>query len=294
MCCIVFYFYISRVFTTFLVMSSESDYLFPDSPELSPSYSDEYETFGEYEHEINGVNEVNCVDEKTILSCNQPEKIVLIIDRAITENISQEEDTDNTFTLLKRSITSFVYNKSKINKTTQYALVLLNKTTAKWILDFTNDVYAVLDTLNGFNSCKIGETRDLTSIFDLINSHVSLKPIDKKNSQVPPAYVVRGILFYVQSNALPILTKNERICNLLEHESFTFDILIMYDPTVNNAYYELVKEILKETNVNGNAYFFIVSRNSNNLFVAVAKLLSHPLQRPPQRIADYSINEDLK
>ena len=56
----------------------------------------------------------------------------------------------------------------------------------------------------------------------------------------------------------------------------------------------LVQEIYKfinELDMKNNSYIFEVSRNPTKLFDSMAQLLAHPLQRQPQDMLTYTIED---
>lgn len=232
------------------------------------------------------------IPERSVMPCNQPEKIVLVVDTAVDENFSEFHLADGVsctpLVMLKRGIEMFVLNKNAIDRRHQFALVVLNENAAIWILDFTNDVVKVLKYLQGLRECNAEDIFDLNSVFDVIEEEVSLDGL-KVDSVIPPAFVVRVILFYARSYTLPELTMSEEVAGLLNSPYFTFDVLMTHEPPSADNNSAKIAKVLREIDIKGFGYFFSVARNAVDLFVGMAKLLSHPLQRPVQSIANYRI-----
>lgn len=232
------------------------------------------------------------IPERTVMPCNQQEKIILVVDTALDENSSEFQLQGGVscmpLTILKRGIEMFLVNKSMIDQRHQYALVTLNENEANWVLDFTSDINKVLKELHCVKECNAEDIFNLNSLFDVINEHVTLEPV-KEDSMIPPAYVVRTILLYARSYTLPELSKIEEVESLLTSPYFTFDVLFTHEPPNTDNNCAKIAKLLQEIDVKGFAYFFSVARNAPDLFVAMAKLLSHPLQRPVQRVAKYGI-----
>lgn len=230
--------------------------------------------------------------ERSVLPCNQPERIILVVDTALDENSSefhlQEDVTCVPLEMLKLGIEIFLTNKNAIDQKHQYALVILNENEANWILNFTSDVKKVLKELHSLNECNAEDIFNLNSVFDVINENVNLEFINDE-AMVPPAYIVRTILFYARSYTIPELTRTEYVEKLLNSPYFTFDILMTHEPPNTDNNCGKIAKILQEIDVKGFSYVFSVARDAPELFTVMAKLLSHPLQRPVQHAAKYNI-----
>lgn len=232
------------------------------------------------------------IPERTVIPCNQPEKIVLVVDTALDENCTefktQDGESCTPLMMLARGIEMFLRNKCAIDPRHQYALIILNENEAKWMLDFTSDANRVLKVLHSLEECNTEDIFSLNSLFDAINEHVMLEPA-KEDLMIPPGYIVRAILFYARSYTLPEITRSEEVESLLSSPYFTFDILMTHEPPDTANKCANISKVLQNIDTKGFAYFFSVARNTADLYVAMAKLLSHPLQRPVQRVAKYTI-----
>lgn len=257
---------------------SGSGSLFNDSnEELSTSLHDEEE----FE-----------IPERSLPSYNLPEKIVIVIDTAQDE-VSTDFQLSNgnsctPLSMLKCAIEIFLHNKHSIDDNHEYALVILNENTASWILDFTNNIQDILKSLRNLEDCHTEDIFDLNSLFDVINKNIAI-PCTKASLVVPPQYVVRAIMLYGRSFTVPQLTRTNEIDNILSSPYFTFDVLMTHEPPSADNNCNKIFKVFQNLDTKGFAYFFTVSRNVIALHTAMAKLLSHPLQRPVQKQANYTV-----
>lgn len=260
--------------------SEEDDSVINESPTVE-------DTSKERENEL-----VVEIPERTVMPCNQPEKIVLVVDTALDEHCSEFQMQDgemcSPLIMLKRGLEMFLLNKYAIDSRHQYAVIVLNENEALWMLDFTSDVNKVLKVLHTLEPCNAEDIFNLNSVFDVINEHVRLEPV-RGDLMIPPAYIVRAILFYSRSYTIPQMTRDEEVDGLLSSPYFTFDVLMTHEPPNTDNNCAKISKALQNIDSKGFAYFFSVARNTFDLYVAMAKLLSHPLQRPVQRVAKYNL-----
>jgi hypothetical protein len=101
--------------------------------------------------------------------------------------------------------------------------------------------------------------------------------------------VVRTILLYGRSYTLPKLDESEKVRELLDSPYFTLDVLMTHEPVDDDNNCNKIFNVLQNLDQKGFAYFFSVARDTKTLHDSVGKLLGHPLQRPIQQLADYSI-----
>lgn len=231
--------------------------------------------------------------KRSVLPYNVPEKIILVLDTALDENFTEFQLADNasctSLTILIRGIEMFLCNKSAIDQRHQYAVMILNDNTVKWVVNFTSDIDKILKELNNLNECSTEDIFDLNQVFNLIHDHVMLEPVNEE-MKVPPAYIVRTVLFYARSYTVPQLTRTQEVESLLSSPYFSFDILMVHEPPSTDNNCTKIANILQEIDCKGFSYFFSVTRSRSDLFVAMAKLLAHPLQRPVQSVAKYTLN----
>ncbi|XP_018565083.1 BRISC and BRCA1-A complex member 1 [Anoplophora glabripennis] len=224
-------------------------------------------------------------NESSIPNANVPEKLILVIDRAQDENFTPFVANNSKFTplsMLKRAIQLFIKLKHTINKSNEFAIVVLNENNAKWILNFTSDMRKLKDAINKIDKCEVEDTFNLNSLFDEIKENVTMPNLLKL--EVPPSYIVRTVIFYGRSYTIPKIQLNESIENLLENPYFICDVLITHEPVESSNYCHKIFNALQELDKKGLAYFFPVCRDSRRLHNCAAKLLGHPLQRPKQKL----------
>ncbi|XP_076766546.1 BRISC and BRCA1-A complex member 1 [Xylocopa sonorina] len=243
---------------------------------------------------------LSCSDENStltpnILGINLPEKILFVIDTAREKNCTPFKlSTGANYTplfMIKRIIECFVCIKSIIQHSHEYALMILNSHNAQWICDFTNNTNSIVNHLNLINDDVLEEDKrsyDLGQLFDKIQQKLHL-PTNKRDVTVP-TFVVRVILVYSRSNAVPkFQTGKGSLDALTKNPYFFLDVLYVHEPPcLENVCEEIYSEIatLDTTNF---SYILEVGRNAAKLHDNMAKLLAHPLQRPPQKDMCYSI-----
>ncbi|XP_012251788.2 BRISC and BRCA1-A complex member 1-like [Athalia rosae] len=227
---------------------------------------------------------------------NVPEKIILIIDIAKEHNCTQFKlGTGATYMpmfMIKRVVEIFVGAKSMINRSHEFAIMILCPDSVKWICDFTSNIKTVLNVLDVLTESLLEETEttfDLSQVFEALHAHVTLqKNIDCND---PPAYVTRAILIYARSNCIPIFRSDKKYFDLLcDHPYFILDSLFVHEPPSENNKCEDVYTELTALDAKNLSYILEVGRNATKLHDNMAKLLAHPLQRPLQRNACYTIS----
>lgn len=224
-------------------------------------------------------------------SYNVPEKIIIVYDRVQDENFTSFQLNNgkkyNPFYMMKNALKFFLTNKLNLNELHEFALLVLNQNTAHWAHDFTRDVQDILDKLDCLTECDTEDRFDMSSVFDIICGQISLC-LPNENSCIPPPYIVRAICLYGRSYTIPFFDQTSAIRDLLSSKYFTFDVCMTHEPPCISNHAAMIFEELQKFDSNG--YAFSVHRNSAKLHEAMAKLLAHPLQRPYQNFAKYSIN----
>jgi len=242
----------------------------------------------------NSLNDVVVIPQRSLPTYNVPEKIIIVLDRANDENCTNFEMTTgkqySPLFMLQHALQLFLYNKSFIDTRHQFALMVLNENSATWVHDFTNapqDIIASVRSMTEF-PCDPEDIFDLNSVFDIINKKVEVNPTSK-DLTIPPLEVVRTILLYGRSYSIPQLTRTQEIETLLSSPYFTVDVVMTHEPPDAANHCDRIFKALQEIDRKGFAYSFSVSRNASELHCAMAKVLSHPLQRPHQLHAKYDV-----
>lgn len=227
---------------------------------------------------------------------NLPEKILLVVDAVRERDFTPFKLGTGTvyppLFMIRRAIQHFIYAKSSINQAHEFALMKLTTDGAQWVSDFTGNTKAIANKLETIVDEVLEaeqKTYDLGQLFEKIIAR--LPTPQRSNIGALPRFVTRVILIYTRSNSLP---KFETGCNYLQgltqNPYFFLDALFVHEPAcAKNACEEVYAEItaLDTTNY---SYILEVGRNAAMLHDNMAKLLAHPLQRPPQKDAQYSIS----
>lgn len=228
-----------------------------------------------------------------IIPChNVPEKIVLCLDTCTDLDFTPFKIGDgSTFAplyMLKRIIDIFVQNKNFIDSRHEFSLIILDSSEIRWVKDFTNNPSDIINALKDISECEPSEDFHLNKLLDAIWQNVNI-PKPNHSLQIPPSYVVRLILLYSRSSSSPITKENYN--ELLNNPYFTVDVIMTHEETPIDKYQEIFNCIQKLDD-KPYSYKFEVGRNVTMLHDCMAKLLSHPLQRPTQKLASYEVSPE--
>ncbi|KAK9305126.1 hypothetical protein QLX08_003799 [Tetragonisca angustula] len=226
---------------------------------------------------------------------NLPEKILFVIDTARERNCTPFKlSTGASYMplfMIKRTIENFIYIKSVIQHSHEYGLMILNSHSFQWICDFTNNTNSVVNHLNLINDDFLEEdkkTYDLGQIFDEIEQKLPLP--NKKSDTAVPTFVVRVILVYSRSNSIPKFHLDKRpLDTLTKNPYFFIDVLYVHEPPCSENLCEEIYSEIATLDTTNFSYILEVGRNAAKLHDSMAKLLAHPLQRPPQKDVCYTI-----
>ncbi|EEZ98909.1 BRISC and BRCA1-A complex member 1-like Protein [Tribolium castaneum] len=235
--------------------------------------------------------------KRTLPMANCPEKIILVVDSVEDDNFTpfrvSNSETVTPFNMLKRAVDMFLHRKSLFSKKHEYALAILNENSVVWLVDFTNNINQITKALQRVEECKTEDIFDLNSLFDVVLQKVEIPEVTTVDETIiPPPYSVRVVLFYGRSYTIPKIVNSPEIEAFLEKAYFTLDVLITHEVVDDNNNCNKIFAILQNLDRKGFAYFFSVGRDKDVLFVSLAKLLGHPLQRPIQKLAKFSLVKD--
>lgn len=229
---------------------------------------------------------------RNIPELNLPEKIILVIDTVREQQCTPFKlGTGATFSplyMMKRVVESFVGAKSTIQPGVhEYALMSLDSRGATWHCDYTSNVKTVVGHLEGIAEDAPDEeqrTYDLGQLFEAIHARAVTPTSDR------PTFVSRVILIYGRSNSVPgFRTGHRYLENLTENPCFFLDVLFVHEPASDDNMCEAVYAEIAALDTTSYSYILEVGRNPAKLHDNMAKLLAHPLQRPLQKDAFYSL-----
>lgn len=230
---------------------------------------------------------------------NTPERIILAIDSCQDYNASPfalENKTADALTMLKLVISNLVRTKLSIDilRRHEFAVVVLNENSVDWVLDFTNNADKVIKAIGKITSKEGEDVFPLASLFEVILEKIQPQEITEAGGVIiPPQEVQRLILFYNRSYTLPELKTSDKITALLKSDYFFFDALMTHEPMDTDNHAEKISNLLQNIPYKKRGYFFSVERNAKTLLESAIQFVGHPLQRPPQENADYTLRVKL-
>uniref|UniRef100_A0A8D0BL19 BRISC and BRCA1-A complex member 1 n=1 Tax=Salvator merianae TaxID=96440 RepID=A0A8D0BL19_SALMN len=229
---------------------------------------------------------------------NCPEKVIICLDLSEEMSLSKLESFNgsktNALNISQKMVEMFVRTKHKIDKSHEFALVVVNNNVT-WLSGFTSDPREVCSCLYDLETvvCK---SFNLEGLFNLIQQKTEL-PVTENIQTIPPPYVVRTILVYSRLACRPPATVTEQMKKMLQCPYFFFDVLYIHnggeDKEEGNGWKETFA-FFSNLDSKGTNYKYAVSLTGPavELHNCMAKLLAHPLQRPFQTHASYSMLED--
>lgn len=229
---------------------------------------------------------------RNVPELNLPEKILLVIDTVREQQCTPFKlGTGATYLplfMIKRVVENFVGAKSTIQSGVhEYALMILDSRGASWLCDYTSNTKTVLNHLEGITEDVPDEeqrTYDLGSLFEVIHARIATP------ARSQPTFTSRVILIYGRSNSIPKFhTGQKYLTNLTENPYFFLDVLFAHEPPSDDNMCEAVYTEIAALDTTSFSYIFEVGRNAAKIHDNMAKLLAHPLQRPPQKDASYTL-----
>ncbi|XP_071562005.1 BRISC and BRCA1-A complex member 1 [Temnothorax nylanderi] len=229
---------------------------------------------------------------RNVPELNLPEKILLVIDTVREQQCTPFKlGTGATYLplfMIKRVLENFVSAKSTIQPGIhEYALMSLNSRGACWLCDYTSNTKTVLNHLESITEDVPDEeqkTYDLGPLFEVIHARIAT-PVRNQ-----PTFTSRVILIYGRSNSVPKFhTGQKYLENLTENPYFFLDVLFAHEPPSDDNMCEAVYAEIAALDTTSFSYIFEVGRNAAKIHDNMAKLLAHPLQRPPQKDTSYTL-----
>ncbi|XP_059847381.1 BRISC and BRCA1-A complex member 1-like [Hypanus sabinus] len=229
---------------------------------------------------------------------NCPEKVIICLDLSEEMSLQKLESMNgsktNALNIAQKMIEMFVRTKHKIDKRHEFALVVVNDEVT-WLSGFTSDPREVCSCLYDLDT-NVCESFDLDGLFNLVQQKIEL-PVTENVQTIPPPYIVRMILVYIRTPCNPQSVSVEHFSKILQSPYFFFDVIYIYNRTEEMEEEPGSKEahsFFNNLDTKGTSYKYDVSLTGQavELHNCMAKLLAHPLQRPVQVHAVYSLLED--
>ncbi|XP_069574179.1 BRISC and BRCA1-A complex member 1 isoform X1 [Brachyistius frenatus] len=233
---------------------------------------------------------------------NCPEKVIICLDLSEEMSLPKLESFNgletaksktNALNISQKMIEMFVRTKHKIDKRHEFALVVINDN-ALWLSGFTSDPRELCSCLYDLET-NVCESFNLEDLLNVIRQKIEL-PLTENVQTIPPPYVVRTVLIYSRHAGQLQFNPSEAVSKMLQSPYFFFDVVYLH-----NGVEEQGDETSWRDNytsfcnldTKGMCYRFEVSLSGPaiELHNCMAKLLAHPLQRPFQSHASYSLLE---
>ncbi|XP_024909066.1 BRISC and BRCA1-A complex member 1 isoform X3 [Cynoglossus semilaevis] len=228
---------------------------------------------------------------------NCPEKVIICLDLSEEMSLPKLESFNgsktNALNISQKMIEMFVRTKHKIDKRHEFALVVVNDD-ALWLSGFTSDPRELCSCLYDLET-NVCESFNLEDLLNVIRQKIEL-PLTENVQTIPPSYVVRTVLVYSRNAGQLQFNPSEAVSKMLQSPYFFFDVVYLH-----NGVEEQGDETSWRDNYTsfcnldskGMCYRFEVSLSGPaiELHNCMAKLLAHPLQRPFQSHASYSLLE---
>ncbi|XP_017275896.1 BRISC and BRCA1-A complex member 1 [Kryptolebias marmoratus] len=228
---------------------------------------------------------------------NCPEKVIICLDLSEEMSLPKLESFNgsktNALNISQKMIEMFVRTKHKIDKRHEFALVIINDD-ALWLSGFTSDPRELCSCLYDLET-NVCESFNLEDLLNVIRQKIEL-PLMENIQTIPPPYVVRTVLIYSRHAGPLQFSPSEAVSKMLQSPYFFFDVIYLH-----NGMEEQGDETSWRDNYSsfcnldskGMCYRFEVSLSGPaiELHNCMAKLLAHPLQRPFQSHASYSLLE---
>ncbi|XP_072245281.1 BRISC and BRCA1-A complex member 1 [Leuresthes tenuis] len=228
---------------------------------------------------------------------NCPEKVIICLDLSEEMSLSKLESFNgsktNALNISQKMIEMFVRTKHKIDKRHEFALVVVNDD-ALWLSGFTSDPRELCSCLYDLET-NVCESFNLEDLLNVILQKIEL-PLMENVQTIPPPYVVRTVLIYSRHAGPLQFSPSEAVSKMLQSPYFFFDVVYLH-----NGVEEQGDETSWRDNYTsfcnldskGVCYHYEVSLSGPaiELHNCMAKLLAHPLQRPFQSHASYSLLE---
>ncbi|XP_021025628.1 BRISC and BRCA1-A complex member 1 [Mus caroli] len=229
---------------------------------------------------------------------NCPEKVIICLDLSEEMSVPKLESFNgsrtNALNVSQKMVEMFVRTKHKIDKSHEFALVVVNDDSA-WLSGLTSDPRELCSCLYDLETASCS-TFNLEGLFSLIQQKTEL-PVTENVQTIPPPYVVRTILVYSRPPCQPQFSLTEPMKKMFQCPYFFFDIVYIHNGTEekeDDMSWKDMFAFMGSLDTKGASYKYEVALAGPALELhnCMAKLLAHPLQRPCQTHASYSLLEE--
>lgn len=228
---------------------------------------------------------------------NCPEKIIICLDLSEEMSLPKLESFNgsrtNALNISQKMIEMFVRTKHKIDKRHEFALVVINDD-ALWLSGFTSDPRELCSCLYDLET-NVCESFNLEDLLNVIRQKIELPSMENVQT-IPPPYVVRTVLIYSRHTGTLQFNPSEDVNKMLQSPYFFFDVVYLHNGVDEQSEETTWRENYTSfcnLDSKGMCYRYEVSLcgPAIELHNCMAKLLAHPLQRPFQSHASYSLLE---
>ncbi|KAM9762119.1 BRISC and BRCA1-A complex member 1 isoform 1-T2 [Menidia menidia] len=228
---------------------------------------------------------------------NCPEKVIICLDLSEEMSFSKLESFNgsktNALNISQKMIEMFVRTKHKIDKRHEFALVVVNDD-ALWLSGFTSDPRELCSCLYDLET-NVCESFNLEDLLNVILQKIEL-PLMENVQTIPPPYVVRTVLIYSRHAGPLQFSLSEAVSKMLQSPYFFFDVVYLHNGVEEQGDENSWRDnytSFRNLDTKGMCYHYEVSLSGPaiELHNCMAKLLAHPLQRPFQSHASYSLLE---
>ncbi|XP_063357066.1 BRISC and BRCA1-A complex member 1 [Pelmatolapia mariae] len=228
---------------------------------------------------------------------NCPEKVIICLDLSEEMSLPKLESFNgsktNALNISQKMIEMFVRTKHKIDKRHEFALVVVNDD-ALWLSGFTSDPRELCSCLYDLET-NVCESFNLEDLLNVIRQKIELPLMDNIQT-IPPPYVVRTVLIYSRHAGQLQFNPSEAVSKMLQSPYFFFDVVYLHNGVEEQGDETSWRDnytSFSNLDSKGMCYRFEVSLGGPaiELHNCMAKLLAHPLQRPFQSHASYSLLE---
>ncbi|XP_076880537.1 BRISC and BRCA1-A complex member 1 [Brachyhypopomus gauderio] len=228
---------------------------------------------------------------------NCPEKVIICLDLSEEMSLQKLESFNgsktNALNISQKMIEMFVRTKHKIDKTHEFALVVVNDD-ALWLSGFTSDPRELCSCLYDLET-NVCESFNLEDLLNVILQKIELPLMDNVQT-IPPPFVVRTLLIYSRHAGQLQFNPSDAVSKMFCSPYFFFDVIYLHNGTDEQGGASSWRDIyasFSSLDTKGMCYRFEASLcgPAVDLYNCMARLLCHPLQRPFQSHASYSLLE---